>query len=611
MEAVRSVWLVVVVMLVTTGVSSIAQTADERDRLRMASTYERAGDQRGAARIYQELYAASPSNDMYFQGVVRTLTALQQFEALLPVVESHATLYRTESAALLAGSLRARRGDRDAAIRWWKSAYEVSSDKEQTLVSTSNEQKRLGLYDLALASIREARALAQRDNDYPYSDELVGLLITTGEYDQAVTEILDVYAAYSDMYRAMRSLTVVLASDASHAIVRRSISKLPTSSDESIRLQQWVYRQLRDWKLALEVTVTLDSRTRARGNEILMFAEGAHANEQFDIALSAYDLVMTSDADQRTVISAAYGSVRALEQRLRGQRDLAPDDARTIIQRYDALIVAYPNHPLCADALFNAARLEDAVLNQATRAIDRLLRIQNQWRGTTVYPDAALLLASLYLTTGNDGEARSVLRALIAAPSIVVTDRKELARLMLADMDFWRGELTAARTGYAELSGDLSSAAANDAIDRLLVMDLMQDDSASVRAYATAEGMRARRNYADAYRAYMQIGASSSDADLRDRANVQAVESALALHNDTLALVPLQAVIERIPETIWGDRMLLRLADIEQRNGNRSSAIEALSSLLVAYPRSIFVPSARDRIRQLRGDSQTPSSTPE
>ncbi len=611
MDAVRSAWLIVILTLVATGVSSLAQTADERDRLRMASTYERAGDQRGAARIYQELYAASPSNDMYFQGVVRTLTALQQFEALLPVVESHATRYRTESAALLAGSLRARRGDRDAAIRWWESAYEVSSDKEQTLVSTSNEQRKLGLHDLALASIRRARSLAQRDNDYPYSDELVGLLITAGEYDEAITEILSVYTAYSDMYRAMRSLTVVLASEASHATLRRSIATLSTSSDESIRLQQWVYRQLRDWKLALEATVMLDRRTRARGNEILMFAEGARADEQFDIALSAYDLVRTSDADQRTAISAAYGSVRTLEQKLRRQRDLAPDDARSIIQRYDALIASYPNHPLCADALFNAARLEDAVLKQSMKAIDRLLRIQNQWRGTTVYPDAALLLATLYLATSNDVEARSVLQQVLTSPAVVITDRKDAARLLRADMDFWQGDLATARSGYTELSANLSSAAANDAIDRLLVMDLMQDDSASVRAYAKAEGLRARRNYADAYRAYMQISASSSDADLRDRANVQAVESALALRNDTLALVPLQAVIERIPETIWGDRMLLRLADIEQRNGNRSSAIEALSSLLVAYPRSIFVPAARDRIRQLRGDSQTPSSTPE
>ena len=84
---------------------------------------------------------------------------------------------------------------------------------------------------------------------------------------------------------------------------------------------------------------------------------------------------------------------------------------------------------------------------------------------------------------------------------------------------------------------------------------------------------------------------------------MRAAEVALMMRDDSLALMPLRTIAERIPETIWGDRVLMRLAEIEERRGDVAAAMQALNALLVAYPRSIFVPAARDRIRKLRGDS--------
>lgn len=579
------------------------QSSDDRDRLRMAATYERTGDNRGAARIYQELFAQQPSNETYFQGVVRTLSALQQFDALMPLVESHATTTRNESASILAGTLRARRGERDAAVRWWEAAIDASNDKEQAYVAVSNEQRKAGLYDLALASLRKARVRSQREDQHPYSDEFVALLSLTGAYDEACDEILAVFTLDSDLYRTMRSLTLLLTSDAAAAPVADRVARLTADHEESLRLKQWVYRQLRQWDRALDATIALDRLVRARGNELLMFADGARNDEQFSIALQAYEQVVRLAADQRTSIAAAYGSVRTLEQQLRRQRDLSVQDAREIVKQYDDVITSYPNHPLCADALLNAARIEDAVLGNAESARSRLQRIQVLWRGTTIYGEASLLLATLYLSIGNDQEARSVLELMIAAPDVVVSDRKDLARLMLADMQLWQGKIETARELYSVLAEQHTSAAANDAIDRMLLIDLAQDDSASVLAFAAAEGQFVRRSYAVAYQQFMGLSSTANDAELRERALVRAAEVSLTMRNDSLALVPLRTIAERIPETIWGDRVLLRLSEIEERRGDVSAAMQALNALLVAYPRSIFVPAARDRIRKLRGDS--------
>ncbi len=601
METVKALTVAIIVVVAAATVS-YAQRVDERDQLRMAATYERGGDLRGAARIYQELLAGSPSNDAYFQGVVRTLSGLQQYDALLPLVETYASQKQSSDAGVLAGSLRARRGERDAAQQWWTRALDWSVDKEQTLVQISTEQRKTGLFDLALTSIRRARDLAGSAREHPYSDELVSLLTLTSQYQEACNEIIDVFTTERDLYRAMRALTVVLASEGAIQYALTAVDRLSSTDEDHVRLQQWMYRQTKSWDKALATSEQLDRITRSNGNEVLMFAEGARNDEQYEIALRAYDRVLAMSSDQRAKIAAAYGSVRTIEQQMRRSRELSVADAREIVRRYDDVIATYPQHPLCADALMHAARIEDGVLQQPDKARERLLRIQNQWRGTSTYAEAALLLATLYLAIGKDSEATEVLNALIVAPVVVVGDRRDLARLQLADMKFWNNEIPDARRIYSELAEVPSSVAANDAIDRLLLLDLAQDDSASVVRFAQGEGLFTRRQYHQAYAIYLQISESARDLDLRDRASARAMESALAVRDDSLAIVPIRRVVERIPETIWGDRVLIRLAEIEERKGDFQAAITTLNSLLVAYPRSIFVPSARDRIRRLRGD---------
>lgn len=602
METVKVLALAVAILLASVTASH-AQRVDERDQLRMAATYERGGDLRGAARIYQELLAGSPSNDAYFQGVVRTLSGLQQYDALLPLVEAYASQKRSSDASILAGSLRARRGEREVAQQWWTRALEWSADKEQTLVQMSAEQRKSGLIDLALTSIRRARELAGSDREHPYSDEFISLLTLTNQYQEACNQIVDVFITDHDLYRAIRSLTVVLASESALPFAVSAVERLSDSDEDHVRLQQWMYRQTKSWDKALATSVQLDRVTRSNGNEVLMFADGARNDEQYDIALRAYDRVLAMSTDQRTKIAAAYGSVRTMEQQMRRSRELSVSDAREIVRRYDDVIATYPQHPLCADALMHAARIEDGVLQQPDKAQERLLRIQNQWRGTSTYAEAALLLATLYLAIGKDSEATEVLNALIVSPVIVVGDRRDLARLQLADMKFWNNEIPEARRIYSELAEVPSSVAANDAIDRLLLLDLVQDDSTSVVKFAQAEGLAARRKYQQAYATYLQIGESARDVDLRDRACARAMEAALAMRDDSLAVVPIRRVIERVPETIWGDRVLIRLSEIQERQGDIQAAVTTLNSLLIAYPRSIFVPSARDRIRRLRGDS--------
>ena len=57
------------------------------DKYQLALTYEQQGDFRNAARLFQELYSDHPEQLVYFQGVARSLTALQRYQELMPLIE--------------------------------------------------------------------------------------------------------------------------------------------------------------------------------------------------------------------------------------------------------------------------------------------------------------------------------------------------------------------------------------------------------------------------------------------------------------------------------------------------------------------------------------------
>ena len=129
----------------------------QADRLRMAQTYEAGGDLRSAARIYLEIYDADPTRDAAFQGVVRTLMGLRQYESLLPMVIKQDERKPTTSTAMLAAQLSAQLSKRADAVSFWNKAIERESGSESILASVAKAQADARMYPESVASYLLAR----------------------------------------------------------------------------------------------------------------------------------------------------------------------------------------------------------------------------------------------------------------------------------------------------------------------------------------------------------------------------------------------------------------------------------------------------------------------
>jgi len=579
---------------------AIAQGA-LREKQRMAQAFEHSGDMRNASRLWQEIFSEQPTNDAAYGGVVRTLLALKQEAALLPVVEQYAKANKHPESMLLAGTLSWKIGKAPEADSWWTAFVQTDETNPDVWFRLGREYASLTLHQKAIDAHLKARDLSGNPNES--SAQLSALYAAMGSVEKGAEEILRLYALEGDVQQTKGLLSSLMTTPENTAFLKGVLKENRSSKYSMLVLRQWFARETRDWNSALELSRALDDERNARGQELLMFADGARMDGQYDVAIKAYSEVLAlSNVATNTSLSAAYGSTRTLEQKLKLQGSSSRDDALSIIERYSAIVKQYPQHPISAEALLKMARLTDEDLKDPVGALAILQRLANTYRGTTSAADGVLLLSSIYAATGRLDLAESVLADITNMPSRNNANQRELALLRKADLLLFRGQTDSARTMYVDLVSRPASPAANDALERSLLLTLAQDDSAAVVIFVQGLLSDFQRRAVEASDHFIKASEKARDPELRDRSLFEAARTRLASGDDAAAQPLLKTLTERTPESLYGDRAMFLLAEILERGGNRKGALEMLTNLIVQYPRSIHVPEARTRIRRLRGD---------
>lgn len=571
-----------------------------QDQIDYAKAYEQGSDYRSAARIYLGLFDSNPSNTPAFEGVVRTFENLKQYSGLLPLIEKRFQAVPSRSTALLASATCLKLGKVELAEQWWAKIIEMSNDGAVAWAAVARQQSEFLLNARAIESYLTARD--KSDDESAFAPELSLLYSTTGQIAKAAHEILKAHRQQRELALTYGRLSALMTSDTASEAVG---SVIMSSNDipEIEFIKQWYYRHTGQWEQALIVTKQLDAESERRGSEMLMFADAARAEGAFDVAIKAYGSLIESGGDRMVSLSAAYGIAQTLDQKVRSAQHVNEAVATDVIERYNSIVTAYPDHPLSAEAMYRAAVLIDDVLGNTREAIELLTRLINRWRGTTASVDGALRLADLYLSADQVNGALSSLAVVDDDHNPMHADRRDLARLRRADILLFQGNSDSARSMYTSLAASPGSAAANDALEKISLLMLEEEDSVGVNGLVRGLHALARRNTEEASRIFVSTVREAKDDEIRDRARIEAAQCFIRLGRQEAADSQLIAILERIPDTIYGDRALLITADMLERRGDVQGAIAALTSLLVQYPRSILSPSARERIRKLRGDA--------
>ena len=590
----------IVVLLLCLCLPSQAQDGT-RDKLRLAATSERTGDMRSAARIYLELLEARPTDNAAYEGVVRTLTALGQFSSLLPVVEDREQRQPSADVSMQLAGVYWKLGKQQDAIAAWSRAVDRAGNDAEAWAMVAESQAAVLANAIAIESFLRARD--KQDDADAFAAQLSALYIALGNVEQGAQEVLKDLRSSNDLMRAQGRLSAIMSTPKGVAVVGALLDTETDEQGDLARLRQWYYREVKNWKAALAVTIDLDKRSKAQGQELLQFGDGARRDGAYDIAIEAYETVLAGNPNEQRRLTAIYSYARTLDQKLRAGSTFDKRDAQRIIDRYAGIVRDFPSHWYASNALYQMALLELDILGNTDKGRDLLQRLVNQYQGTQAAADGALRLARLYIGVEQFDIADQYLTGLARTTSSETQPQRDVALVIRGDLAAWRGKIDSAQTFYAKVAAVPGSTAANDALDRLLMLQLADQDSAAVATMRQADKLAATGKASAAAATYHAAATTARDRELRDRCNLSAAEQYMTIGQDTTAMTLLDAIIADVPETIFGDRALFRKAELALRRKDVPMAVDALTVLLVQYPRSILLPDARERLRALRGDS--------
>lgn len=580
---------------------NVFSQGDSRQKYEYAKTFEQSGDNETASRIYKELFVNNQRNEDYFWGYIRTSKALNKFSELLPVVEKYLKNKQNSDIYNLYAELLWRTGAHDKANENWALAISMYANDIETYRRIAKTQVELLQYAKSLATLEEARKRLK--NDKIFADELSQLYIATGDYKKGTQEALNILYDSKNIALAQGRITALLANSESKVYVRKVLEDAVSGSSANyfnLKLYAWFLRYVGDFEKAFDVYVRLDEATNSQGREILGFANDSKNDGQYDIALKAFQYIIQMGNKSKFLSSALYGYPRTLEQKMLVDSSLSKETAKSIISSYREIIKQFPKDIVSADARYRIAIISFDYLSDDKTAIEELNNVTKQFPKQRITAEALNQLSRIYIIKDNQDSAEKILNNIIRNYNQIASDEVLYAKFSLAEMLFYKGEIDSAKVLYMELSDNSNSDIANDAIERLILIEQNKELIRGLTLFANALYLEKKKAYNDAIGKLRETIELTQGTNLAERSYILTAEIFFrqSLYDSTLSIT--SEFFKENPKSIYFDQGLLLQAMCYEQKNSREKAIEIYQQLITEFPRSVYLQEARNRIKKLR-----------
>lgn len=578
------------------------------EQLRMAQTLESIGDYAGAARMYEQLFRRFPDSAAYVLGWSRALIKLRRFPEALPEVMRFLQHRSVPELWAVLGTLYWSMGKQDSA-RWaWQKALAQEPRTPEAYRAVASSQYELQLVEEAIATLLQGRQ--QLHSDTLFAEELSSWYVRLGEVERGVQETLHLLQQRQDVHAVYARLLVYLALPGAAERIRSELERTlqQYSRDPLVRrLLIWFFQEIGQPQAALEHVRRLDELQGAAGAELLQFADASRQNGELALALQVYGELLQRRPAREIRLKALYGYVQTAETILRQGRQIIP--WQQVRREYEELVRQADTLALGAEVLFSLGRFLADVAQDAVAAEESFQRLVRQFPETHWAGHALVELAKLSLRRGDLGQAEQFVQRAAQMDSLA-PEAAQWARFWQAEIEFFRGNLDSARAGYAAIALQTASPAANDALERLVLLENIAD-SERLRQFAAAELLFFQRQWERAQREFLRIAEQTGDEQVVQLSLLRAAKAALAREDLTTAQQLLTRLLAEHEDVLYGDRALLLLGEALERQGRRAEALAVYQQFFLRFPNSIYQEEVRRRIQRLREGAEQRRSTRE
>ncbi len=605
---IKTIWLSLLVFTIN---FIFAQTQNELNLLRLAQSFEKAGEYERALKIYEELYNGNPNNRVYLEAIVRLNTQTKNYDRAIKLAQLWLSSHPDDIDMMARlGDINFKAGNEKEAIEIWDNIIKTFRNNPGVYRMVADYLIQNRLYDKAIQYLTTAQKIAGASELYSF--EIAMLYEFTMRFDKAVEEYIKILRKTPNLLPSIKSR---MSSYINRAEVLQQIlpileveAKKSKSAIGILDLYTWVLIEAKDYQKALEIQDQIDKTTNANGEVMLNFGRDMFNQGIYHIALKAYTLIIQNYPNPKILPEAKFRAIRSNEELLRlkfnaiGEYDTTfYSELRKLENDYANLSREYAGTKYEAEALFRMGLIKLDFyfdLDQAQRYFEEVEKKFILSHGK----DAILKLGEVLTLKGDLNLAREKYLYLMKFKNFADTLK---VKFLLAQLDYYEGNFTSAVKTLEEISKFTSSDFSNDAIELLLKIQSNRFPSEeNLKKMSLAELRIKQKKFTDALSLLEHIISTCSNCPITDDAIFTASKIYRTIKKFDKAIEYIELLLNEYPESIYADDALMEKGEIYQKLGKNELAIDAYMKLISKFPNSIFVNEVRKRIRELRGELQ-------
>ena len=568
-----------------------------------AYSYFQSGEYEKAVDIYKKISRGS-SFHLYYNPYFQCLLKIQEYKPAKTLVNKMIRKYPYQLSYLVDLYIVENRLSEITSDKTISKIYDKLLINKNQVISIANSFVRYQKYDEALScylKLREinysqsfyvqvAQLYQYMDEDEKMIEEYMMSLKEDPTRKTLITTFLQRYLDNSGIYN-----------ENNYRIVKESLLRNSAQEKNSYIFSElliWYFLQVNDFNLSFIQAKALDKRLGEDGERVYNLAETFLDNQYYDLAIKAYDYIISKGDDTYYYIDANINKLFAMGK-------LEDSDLDEINHLYNLSINKLGFHSNTIRLISNYAQFKAFSLGELSDALtilEEAMDIPNITRYDL--SECKFVYADILLLSGNIWTS-------LLYYSQIEKDFKESsigheARLRKAKVFYFTGDFQWAQSQLDVLKSSTSKLIANDAmLLSLLITDNLNLDTSDVpmKKYAQADLLYYQNDFDKAHLILDSILLSYPFHSLSDEIYFRKYTMYYKQKDIDNSVLMLNEIISKYSSGILYDDAIFNLASLYENNGDLEKASIYYEMILFECPGSIFVVESRKKYRNIRGDN--------
>ncbi len=561
-----------------------------------------------AADIYQQLYI-NHRYYYYFSQYIECLISLERFDDaekdLRSFVKNDNTTNKWKSNVILAYVLFLN-NEKDKSDKILKKLInELPADKN-VFIQVANVMRANDMDEAAIMLYDRGASISSMN--YKFFMEKAQAYLVMMDFEKATENYLFHLEEFPDDYDVVKSrMSYMLRYNVDDSVVDDMrfvlLKKAQDNMDNEIfaELLVWFALQMKDYEIALDQEIALDRRFGDREYDIIYLAKIARDNEQYEIAMKAYDYLVKKSQEGAYYEDAVVGMIEVQYQNLVSSKseetvEFYSEFEKRIEKECLELSISDKTAPI----LIIRADILAFRLNEIEKAINILEEALNLNLSRLNKSRVKMKLADIYLFKEEVWEATLLY-------SQVDKSMKEEpigheARFKNAQLRYYIGEFDWALAVLNILKSATSKLIANDAMTlSLMITDNLEYDTIALQRLAKADFYIYQKRYELANQMLDSVNVYNPNEVSMPYLLMRKAQIAMENNDYEMADSLYKRVYQGYADSYIADDALMKDAILlEQILDKKEEAMECYAKLIDEYPSSVYVAQSRNAYRRIR-----------